>query len=386
MQTGKLNIVFGGQAGSEAKGKLSGWLADRYPLDLLVMTSSPNAGHTIVTPEGDKKVSYHLPIASVMCDCPIVLTAASLINVRSFGTELESLGIDPSRILVDPRASIIREHHIGLEEDGGLSDIGSTLQGIGACRRSKMERKGQGHHTLAGDIRDVFETMGVRVTDDPSSILVNSLLDQGATVLCESTQGFDLDLEHGIDPVYCTSKMVNPSMIAAEAGVAPHLVGDTFAVLRPYPIRVNNRTGTSGPYEESREITWADVENRCGHPASYSVDLDYPVTHLEELTTTTKLPRRVFEFSWRRFQHMVRVCRPTHLALQFANYLDWSCYGSVPGPDSPLAFPPAVSLFIQRLEACSGIPVSFVGTGPGHNHMIWRPNARELMDRRRDGY
>jgi hypothetical protein len=27
-----------------------------------------------------------------------------------------------------------------------------------------------------------------------------------------------------------------------------------------------------------------------------------------------------------------------------------------------------------------------VGTGPGHNHMIWRPNARELMDRRCDGY
>lgn len=376
MQRGRLNIVFGGQAGSEAKGKLSGWLADRYQLDLLVMTASPNAGHTIVTPGGEKRVSYHLPVASIMCDCPIVLTAASLINVRSFEAELESLGLDPSRILVDPRASIIHEHHIGLEEDGGLSDIGSTLQGIGSCRRSKMERRGRGHHTLAGHIRDVFEVMGVRVMSAPSSILVNSLLDKGAMVLCESTQGFDLDLEHGIDPVYCTSKMVNPSMIAAEAGVAPHLVGDTFAVLRPYPIRVNNRTGTSGPYSEAREITWDDVRSRCGCPEP-----------LEELTTTTKLPRRVFEFSWERFQHMIRVCRPTHLALQFANYLDWSCYGFTPEPDQPLSFPPAVSLFIQRLEAASGgIPVSFVGTGPGHEHMIWRSNATELIERRRNGY
>lgn len=374
MQRGRLNIVFGGQAGSEAKGKLSGWLADQYPLDLLVMTASPNAGHTIVTPDGEKKVSYHLPVASVMCDCPIVLTAASLINVKSFEAELESLGIRPDRILVDPRASIIHEHHIGLEEDGGLSDIGSTLQGIGSCRRSKMERRGRGHHTLADHIRDVFEVMGVRVMSAPSSILVNSLLDKGAMVLCESTQGFDLDLEHGIDPVYCTSKMVNPSMIAAEAGVAPHLVGDTFAVLRPYPIRVNNRTGTSGPYAEAREITWDDVRSRCGCPEP-----------LEELTTTTKLPRRVFEFSWERFQHMIRVCRPTHLALQFANYLDWSCFETSAGPDQPLAFPPAVSLFIQRLET-SGVPVSFVGTGPGHEHMIWRRNALELMQRRRDGY
>ena len=376
MKHGLMNIVFGGQAGSEAKGKLSGFLADRYPVDLLVMTASPNAGHTIVKPDGKKKVSYHLPIAAVMCDCPIVLTAASLINFRTFEAEIGSLGLDPARILVDPRASIIHEGHIGEEEGGELSDIGSTLQGIGACRRSKMERRGRGQHTLAHHIHDVFKGIGVRVMSEPSSLLINRLLDRNQMVLCESTQGFDLDLEHGIDPVYCTSKMINPSMIAAEAGVAPSRVGDTYAVLRPYPIRVNNRTGTSGPYAEAREITWPDVEVRCFHPASLAPG---SVDHLAEITTTTKLPRRVFEFSWSRFNHMISVCRPTSLCLQFANYLDWSCFGA----RDVEALPPAVLFMIQRLET-SGVPVDFIGTGPGHEDMIHRPTAADLMTARRD--
>jgi len=372
MKRGKLNIVFGGQAGSEAKGKLSGFLADKFHPDLLVITASPNAGHTIIMPGGEKKVSYHLPIAMAMCDCPVILTAASLINFDILVKEIEDLGVDPKRIIIDPRASIIHNHHIELEEKGKKSDIGSTLQGIGECRMSKMMRLGRGHHTLAYDIRDMFDGLGIGVLDYPSSVWVNEALYFGGMVLCESTQGFDLDLEHGIDPVYCTSKMINPSMIAAEAGVSPAMVGDVVAVIRPYPIRVSNRTGTSGPYADAKEIDWSTVALRSGCPHE-----------LKEITTTTKLPRRVFEFSWDRFSHMLRVCRPTSICLQFANYLDWSVYDRTDfGDDSFEGFDP-VSTFIQRLESYK-VPVEFVGTGPGHGSMIWRKNARELMIGRKD--
>lgn len=364
MKRGKLNIVFGGQAGSEAKGKLSGYLVEKYSPDLIVMTSSPNAGHTIVKPDGTKLVSYHLPIAAVMSECPVVLTAASLINYNTFGEEIKALGIRPNRIYIDPRASVIHEHHIAEEKSGGKSDIGSTLQGIGECRMGKMKRLGRANHTLVGDIRDAFWDLGVHVINTSAAGIVNYYLDEGLMVLCESTQGFDLDLEHGIDPVYCTSKMINPSMIAAEAGVAPSMVGEVYAVIRPYPIRVNNRTGTSGPYAEAEEIDWHTVAVRCGHP---SVNNGGGAEALGEITTTTKLPRRVFEFSWERYHHMIRVCRPTAICLQFANYLDWSCYETT----DPLALAGKADEFIASLEKV-GVPVRFVGTGPGHGHMIDR--------------
>jgi len=367
MQRGKFNIVIGAQAGSEAKGKLSGWLCAKHRPDLLVMTSSPNAGHTIITPrtlsamagkkwdEGVKKVSYHLPIGAVMCDARIALTPASLINPTTFEREIADLGIDPGRITIDPRASVIQSCHIRAEEDGRMSDIGSTLQGIGECRRGKMERKGRGHHTLVGDVADVFRGMGVSVA--PTTYLINNSLDMEAMVLCEGTQGFDLDLEHGIDPVYCTSKMINPAMMMAEAGVAPSRVGEVYGVLRPYPIRVNNRTGTSGPYADAEEITWDMVTRWCGAPEL-----------LDEITTTTKLPRRVFEFSWQRFSAFVRTCGPTQLCLQFANYIDWSVYEAT----QPEELSPDVLLFIDQLNTNSpwGCGVRFIGTGPAHQHMV----------------
>ena len=347
MQKGKFNIVIGAQAGSESKGKLSAWLCDKHPPDLVVMTASPNAGHTLVI-NGKKKVSYHLPIGAVMCGAPILLGPASLIIPSVFEKEVEELGI-ADRVIVDPRASVITTKHIRGEKGSGLSDIGSTLQGISECRIGKMRR--DGNHILVQSIRIPKVLIG-----DTSSI-VNRYLDQGATVLCESTQGFDLDLEHGIHPVYCTSKMINPSMAMAEAGVAPSWVGDIYGVFRPYPIRVNNRTGTSGPYAGAEEITWEEVTRRCQCPMG-----------ITELTTTTKLPRRVFEFSFVRFERFVSVCRPTQLCLQFANYLDWSAYGVT----EEKHLPEKVLQFIDYIEHRYHVPVTFVGTGPEHGSMIER--------------
>jgi adenylosuccinate synthase len=353
MQQGKFNIIIGGQAGSESKGKLSGWLCDKYKPDLLVMTSSPNAGHTVVTPEGEKKVSYHLPIGAVMCDCPIVLGPASLINFSILQKEIKDLGIDPTRITLDPRASIITPSHIKAETKGHLSDIGSTLQGIGECRMTKMKRYGD--TIFAFNYRGEFLEV-TRINIASVSPIINRALDKNQIVLCETTQGFDLCLEHGIDPIHCTSKIINPAMVMAEAGVAPSRVGDVYGVIRPCPIRVNNRTGNSGGYQEAREISWQVVARRSNYPGSHE--------DFGEITTTTKLPRRVFNFSWVRFDQFVQVCRPTSLCLQFANYIDWGAYGTKKWDELPLSVMDFVMLLSKQ------VPVNFIGTGPGHEDMI----------------
>ena len=356
IQAGKFNVIIGGQAGSESKGKLSAWLCERENPDLLVMTASPNAGHTVVMPNGGKKVTYHLPVGAVMCDCPIVLGPASLINPTILMKEIAETGIAPERITVDPRASVITQGHLHNEGTGKYSDIGSTLQGIGECRMGKMRRDGT--HSLCGDnyIQDMLPMEAHRINCAPVSPIINQALDAGAKVLCEMTQGFDLDLEHGIHPRYCTSKMINPAMAMAEAGVSPSFVGSVFGVIRPYPIRVNNRTGTSGPYTGAKEITWEEVASRCGAPGSFE----------GEITTTTKLPRRVFEFSWSRMDKFVEICRPTSLCLQFANYIDWEVYGV----RSWGVLTPRVVRFLDELSERYRIPVDYVGTGPGHEDMV----------------
>jgi len=354
MKLGKFNIVIGGQAGSEAKGKLSGYLVERYHPDICFMTSSPNAGHTIVL-DGNKYVSYHLPIGAIMSgDCPILLGPASIINPVTLLDEIAKLGIDPERIMLDSRAAVVVPTHKATERTSGLEKIGSTLQGVGPCRMEKMSRIG---NTITVLDRYIDGLLGTRLRIGDVTHRVNTALRNGATVLCETTQGFDLCLEHGIHPVYCTSKMINPAMALAEAGVPVSLVGDIYGVIRPYPIRVNNRTGTSGPYAGAREITWEEIGKRCGCPHK-----------LEELTTTTRLPRRVFEFSWPRFAAFIRTCAPTVLCLQFANYLDWSIYGKT-GDSGEITEP--VWNFIRQLEGTGGnVRVEYVGTGPEQKHMI----------------
>jgi len=352
------NVIIGGQAGSESKGKLSAYLATaRTPPDALVMAASPNAGHTMVLPDGTKKVSYHLPIACVVTDCPIFLGPSSLIHVQNFMAELHALDIDPSRVHIDPHAVCITAQALAMEEERSLTDIGSTMQGVGGARMAKMMR-GADMAFVSQD--PILQASGVNMEYNTSTLLAR-MLEQGGTVLCEMTQGFDLCLEHGIAPGrYVTSKLIVPAMALAEAGVPPHYLRNVYGVLRPYPIRVNNRTGTSGPYTGSEELTWQDVATACGYPGK--------VEQLAEITTTTKLLRRVFSFSWARFEHFVRVCAPTCLCLQFANYIDWSNYGATKEEDlSARTF-----AFIAELEATAGCAVQYVGTGPKHDEMIVR--------------
>ena len=178
MGKGNFDIIIGAQAGSEAKGKLSGYLCGTRDYDLIAMAASPNAGHTVVTGAGEKKVSYHLPIGMVMCNCRVVLGPTSVINLDNLGREIETLGIDPSRITIDPRAALIHDHHIYLENNNNLSDIGSTLQGIGECRRAKIARRKQVMF-VGDDVSGVSNILGVAVA--PTSNITNNVLDRGGT-------------------------------------------------------------------------------------------------------------------------------------------------------------------------------------------------------------
>jgi len=354
MIKGKMNIVIGVQAGSEAKGKLSGYLVDKFNPDIIAGCLAPNAGHTIIH-DGNKYVSHHIPVCSVMSNCKIVMGPASVINVVKFVEELDRLGINRRRLLIDPRAAIITPKMIAMEKES-ITSIGSTTQGVGEARSAKLMRSANA--MFFGDLSDRWlKHIGIsrdQIID--TSAYLNQCLSSRLTVLYEMSQGFDLCLEHGIDRRYCTSRVINPAAAFAESGVNLKYMGHVYGVLRPYPIRVNNRTGYSGPYADAKEITWEEIAKRCGAPEG--VDLT-------EITTTTKLPRRVFEFSWERFRKFVQICNPDYLCLQFANYLEWGCYKrrNIDELSS------SILSHIRNLSITK-IPVAYIGTGPDHLDMV----------------
>lgn len=92
--------------------------------------------------------------------------------------------------------------------------------------------------------------------------------------------------------------IITPEILA---GLSPFKVKDIYMIIRPYPIRISNKTNIgediySGDYAGSAEITWNEVKDRCGCNIA-----------LEEYTTVTKKIRRVFEMNWDRLKYNVMI-------------------------------------------------------------------------------
>ena len=54
----------------------------------------------------------------------------------------------------------------------------------------------------------------------------------------------------------------------ADAGISPFKVKDIIMIIRPYPIRISNKTNIgidiySGDYAGSKELTWDEIKERC---------------------------------------------------------------------------------------------------------------------------
>ena len=174
--------------------------------------------------------------------------------------------------------------------------------------------------------------------------------------MVEVPQGFDLDINHGLEYPYCTSRQTTSTQAIADAGIAPQMVDEVIAVIRPYPIRVGNMydengnlTGYSGNYCDSEEITWEIVAERSGTP----------IEEIREMTTVTKKLRRVFEPNFDRLREMVLVNGVTQIALNFANYIDYSMLGKTSEED----ITEKVWDFIYRVQEETKVPVTMIGTG-----------------------
>lgn len=355
MKAGKINIVMGGQAGSESKGKISAYLVDKFAINRIASNLSPNAGHVVVR-DGVKTTTHHIPAGAVGTRLPgsttVYLGPATLINPSIFRDEvrmvMENTQIPARNILVDDRINMIMPLHTAKEERT-MTKIGSTAQGVGECRSDQIMRRGH----RAAERPEFWDELGVTLVKDVGEHLRYELK-MGRTVLYEMSQGFDLCMLHGVDPVYCTSRICNPQAALAEMGIPSRFLGDVYAVIRPYPIRVNNRDGSSGPYP-STEITWDEVARRAGIKEG-----------LMELTTTTNLPRRVFEFSISQVRRMISICDPTYLCLNFANYIDATAYKVRKVEE----LPDKVNKFCEALAYEYSLPVAYVGTGPDHYEIV----------------
>lgn len=373
MQRQKFNVVTDGQWGSCGKGLISTALAFKHEPEIISTTNMANAGHTAVNDHGDAFIAKAVPSCAAINKWnhtgyrpKIFIGATAAFHLDRLLEEIEECKLH-DKIMIHERAGVITNAHKELEIDSsqGTKHIASTMQGCGAFLAEKVMRRKE--LKLAKDYEQLSNYMATKLLNNNSiPIALSALLDAGQTILHEGSQGFSLDISHGSHYPQCTSRSTTAVQNLADIGLSSQRMGEVYLVIRPYPIRVGNviENGelvghSGGVYEGQQEISWDDVAKSAGAP---------PEVMKGELTTVTKRLRRVFTFSEQQLNDAVTVNGATQIALNFANYIDWSCFG-INDFDS---LPNKVKQFINKLEDISQIPVTIVGTGPQNNHVCFK--------------
>jgi adenylosuccinate synthase len=368
LQAGKFNLVVDGQFGSTGKGKIAAFLAKNFTPDFVSTTNGPNAGHVAVC--GDRSfTSKILPAAAIhagLNHTKYVIGAGALFSVDRLNKEIEENNLPRDRVIIHPRAMVVTEDHAATERSV-TKHVASTMQGTAAAAVDKiMRRDGV---KLARDYPEIADMI---MKEHMASFIVEQM-DQGARWLHEGSQGYSLGINHGHSYPFCTSRECTAAQMMSDMGVPPQSIGNIIMVIRPYPIRVGNvvedgkQVGYSGDvYNDQKEITWEDVASSAGAPSEVMAG---------ELTTVTKRLRRVFSFSDEQLKQACVVNGTTHIVLNFANYIDWSCHELGGGAEAYNELSQPIKDFVQRIESVSGVPVALIGTGAREEHMIVRDEA-----------
>jgi len=344
-ETRCVDVIVGGQYGSEGKGHVAAYIARDY--DVLVRVGGPNAGHTVSSASG--VYTYHqLPSGAKDTDAELLLGPGMTINIASLTREIEECGITSDRLFIDPQAMIIEETDISAEAKI-VGTISSTGQGGGAAAARRITGRGDASTRLARDVFELQKYVGVapRYRGSTASRLENAYR-LGHSVLLEGTQGSGLSIFHGAYP-YVTSRDTNVAGCLAEAGISPSRVRRILMVVRLTPIRVADPPGgTSGPLKH--EVTFDIVAKGAGLDASEVLG--------HEKTSTTHRPRRVGWFEWESFRHACELNGPTDIVLTFADYV------SVKNQSARRfdQLTPETIKFVEELERVAQAPVSLINT------------------------
>lgn len=356
--SGKLTILMDGGAGSSGKGKMASYItenADNW--QFACNAFHPQAGHWVKLRDGRSFFYQTLNSCAYNVDKyeKIYLGPGAMIELPALLREMEEnniprhkLGISPVIPILDEkldqgyeRGTLGFDGSLDIVDSNGTAKSGSTAHGVGSCNARRILRRPS--LKLARDV----ETLKDLICDVPTEI--QDRLNKGQAGLGECAQGYQLSLMHSRFYPFCTSRNVSVAQMMSDMFLPVRFAGQVVLNFRTHPIRINSNKyiskidgrhltwkevqagephtvlkGNSGPwYPDQEEVTWEELTKSSNSPAD-----------LTEITSVTKLPRRVATFSKMNVREAVRDNDTGHgirLALNFANYVDAAMLGARSG-------------------------------------------------------
>ncbi len=418
-------VLIGAQWGDEGKGKATDVLGDRVGY-VVRYQGGNNAGHTVVTPDGEKYALHLIPSGILTPGCTPVIGNGVVIDPGVLLAELgglEERGVDTSRLVISADAHLIMPHHRALdrvtERHLGKARIGTTGRGIGPAYGDKVARIGiriqdlldpgvfrakleaalreknqvlvKVYNRKAVDVDEVVEeylgygeTLAHRIVD--TRLLLADALDRGEWVLLEGSQGTLLDVDHGTYP-FVTSSSPTAGGAAVGSGIGPTRISRVVGILKAYTTRVG-----SGPFPTELNDEWGEFlrkhggevgvttgrDRRCGWfdavIARYACRVngitDFFLTKLDVLTGMDEVPICVaYDIDGTRYDEMPMTQTAFHHARPVYEQMPgW--WEDISGCRTFADLPTNARAYVDRLEELAGAPMSVLGVGPGRDQNV----------------
>jgi len=414
--------VLGSQWGDEGKGKIVDALAHTYDICARVNGGS-NAGHTIVV--DGKKYAFHLmPSGILNPHMKCIIGNGCVIHLSTFAKELKQLdaqGINyKGRLLISDRAHLVFDFHQvidGLSESQlGENKIGTTKKGIGPAYCDKMNRSGirvgelKHMAEFANKLRTTVKNTQIRfkfeydVEDEikrheqyaiqfEECIVdgvdwINTQYEEGKKILIEGANAAMLDIDFGTYP-YVTSSNPTVGGCLTGLGISANKMGDVIGVVKAYTTRVGEGPfptelkDSDGPGNQLRQVgreygTTTGRPRRCGWfdvaIIKYTNRLNgYTAINLTKVDVLSGFEIIKIGVAY-KLNGKIISAMPSSLDTLAKVEVE---YETVPGWKEDLSkyekfadLPINCQKYVLKLEQLIGIPVRWIGVGPGRHSLI----------------
>lgn len=422
-----VRVIIGAQWGDEGKGKVVDMFAEGVDV-VARYQGGANAGHTIVV--GDRKYVLHLIPSGILHDnvvCVIgngvVIDPAALMEeialLKSFGISIDD------RLKISHKAHLIMPYHKLLDQLVERDQkIGTTGRGIGPSYIDKYNRSGirivdlldrklleeklrEGIRQKNEWFRKVYDApeldvekivaeyldfdrqMDEYITDTTSYI--NEAWRSGKKILAEGAQGALLDIDHGTYP-FVTSSSPTSGGACTGLGLPPTAITDVTGIAKAYCTRVG-----AGPFpteledETGERLRTAGAEfgattgrpRRCGWLDLFALRYSAMINGITEIVLTKIDVLNDFD--------EIKICTGYELEGKPVKYFPSDCstlervqpvYRTMPGWKRELKsgstfddLPNETREYIGAIEEYLGIPVRYIGIGPGREEIITQGEA-----------
>ncbi|SHN44178.1 adenylosuccinate synthase [Cryptosporangium aurantiacum] len=418
-------VLVGAQWGDEGKGKATDLLGGSVQW-VVRYQGGNNAGHTVITPDGEKYALHLIPSGILTPNTTSVIGNGVVVDPAVLIGEMDGLierGVDVSNLRISADAHLIMPHHRALDKVTerylGKARIGTTGRGIGPAYGDKLARIGirvadlldpgilrRKLDTVLAEKNQILVKVYNRKALDPAAVaeeylgyaerlkphiadsrlLLNKALERGETVLLEGSQGTLLDVDHGTYP-FVTSSNPTAGGACAGSGIGPTRITKVIGILKAYTTRVG-----SGPFPTELHDEYGERLRKVGGEvgvttgrnrrtgwfdaviARYATRVngltDIFLTKLDVLSGLDRVPICVgYDVDGERMDDMPMTQTDFHHAKPIYEYLDgwWEDLSDV---RTFADLPKNAQAYVTRLEELSGTQVSVIGVGPGRDQNV----------------